>query len=415
MMIVQLPLSEAIMSGHAHAERLCSRPVNRLALIGNSLPRRCGLATFTSDCFHALTASYPELAVDVYAMTDRAGGYSYPPEVRMSIDQNSLSDYKDVASEIKRSGADLLWLQHEFGIFGGPAGAYILTLLDLVSIPVVITLHTILADPNDEQRAVMQGLIERASTLVVMAEHGRALLVDVYGADRRQIEVIPHGVPDRPFNAGTETRRREHLQDHDVILTFGLLSPNKGIEHMIEALPTIVERFPAALYLIVGATHPHLVASQGEVYRNQLKGRAAELGVADHIRWVDGFLGTDELLDLLGAADIYVTPYLNPAQITSGTLAYAVGLGKPVISTPYVHARELLGDGVGRLVPFANPQALGAQAIDLLEHPEARRALERRAYALGRTMIWPRLAEAMMRTFRQIAVPSRPLCAVYGQ
>jgi glycosyltransferase involved in cell wall biosynthesis len=376
-----------------------AKAIARVALVGNSVPRRCGLATFTSDCHCALTARFPGLAVDVYAMTDRIGGYAYPPEVRRSVRQDRLSDYRDAGTAIRRSGADVIWLQHEFGIFGGAAGENILALLDEAAVPVVVTFHTVLSEPSDEQRAVMDGLIRRAASLIVMADHGRGLLENIYGADPLIIDVVPHGIPDRPFEPDESVRMREGLSGHDVVMTFGLLSPNKGIEQMIEALPAIVRRFPRLLYMVIGATHPHLVAAEGEAYRDKLKEHAARLGVADHLRWVDEFLGVDELVDLLSVADIYVTPYLNPAQITSGTLAYAVGLGKPVVSTPYVHAREILADDHGRLVPFRDPTALADQVIDLLSHPDACLTLRRRAYALGRTMIWSQLADAMMDIF----------------
>lgn len=389
-------------------EREAARtPIQRVALVGNSSPRRCGLATFTTNAFHALRTRYRGLAIDVYAMNDRPQGYRYPCEVRGTVDQDSLADYISAARMIERSNSDVLWLQHEYGIFGGAAGSYILTLLDQVSIPVVVTLHTVLAEPNDEQHKVMDALIRRGSTLVVMAEHGRKLLVNNYGADPDQIELVLHGVPDRPFGAGEEVKRRERLVGKDVLMTFGLLSPNKGIERMIEALPAIVARFPKALYLVVGATHPNLVASEGEAYRERLKSLASQLGVDAHIRWVDEFLDAEDLLDLLSAADIYVTPYLNPAQITSGTLAYAVALGKAVISTPYIHARELLGDGYGRLVPFGDSGALAAEVINLLSHPHSCEELRRKAYARGRTMLWPKLAEAMMAIFQKVASDNR--------
>lgn len=376
--------------------------IGRIAVIGNSVPRRCGLATFTADCCRALGQRYPEVGIDLYAMTDRPEGYAYPPEVRGEIRQDHLSDYLEAAKMITNSGASILWLQHEFGIFGGVAGGYILALLEMMTVPLVVTLHTVLAEPNDEQRVIMDRLIHRAAALVVMTDYGRALLVDVYGAFDNQIYVVPHGVPDRPFEPNESVRRREELIGRDVIMTFGLLSPNKGIEQMIEALPEIVRHFPRLIYLVVGATHPHLIALEGEAYRDKLKHQAACLGVAEHIRWINAFLDTDELLDILSIAEVYVTPYLNPAQITSGTLAYAIGLGKPVVSTPFVHAREILAHEHGRLVPFHDSEALSRQVVNLLSHPNERLALRRRAYALGRTMLWPCLAEAMMAIFLSV-------------
>lgn len=373
------------------------RPVGRIALIGNFLPRRCGIATFTSDSWQALRNRYPDLAIDVYAMTDRDQRYDYPPPVTMDIAQDDPAAYLAAARQIEQSGAELLWLQHEFGIFGGEAGELIIRLLDRVSMPVMVTLHTILEEPNPAQRRVIEALLRRASRLIVMAEVGRDILVRRYGARASQIVVIKHGIPDRPFQAPEAMKEKLGLAGHDVILTFGLLSPDKGIETMIAAMPEIVKRARRpVLYVILGATHPHLVAHEGEAYRERLQALAAQLGVDRNIRWVNAFVELDELTDYLTAADIYVTPYLNPAQITSGTLSYSIGLGKPVVSTPYVHARELLAADHGRLVDFRDNAGFAREISALLDDDEDREMLRQRAYALGRTMIWPRYAEHVM-------------------
>ncbi|MEO9131322.1 MAG: glycosyltransferase family 4 protein [Sphingomonas sp.] len=369
--------------------------VRRIALIGNFLPRRCGLATFTTDAFRAMRGRHPDVAVDVYAVNDDPEGYAYPPEVTGTIDQDRMPSYLATARAIEASGTDIVWVQHEYGIFGGAAGGHLLSLLEGLAVPIVVTLHTVLEDPDPDQRRVTQKLVSLASKLVVMAEYGRKLLIDVYDASESKIEVVEHGIPDRPFEDTQEMKRALGLAGREIIMTFGLLSPGKGIETMIDAMPAIVERFPNVLYVIVGATHPHLIVREGEAYRESLVARAAERGVADHIRWVNAFLDTDDLLDYLAAAEVYATPYLNPAQITSGTLAYAIGLGKPVVSTPYVHARELLADDHGRIVPFGDAEGFAGQIIDLLANPVARQALRLRAYARGRAMIWPRFAEAM--------------------
>jgi glycosyltransferase involved in cell wall biosynthesis len=370
--------------------------MDHIALLGNFLPRKCGLATFTTDTYHALTQRYPGLAVDVYAMDDRPGLHDYPPEVTHRIPQNERAAYSEAAQRIAESGAKALWVQHEYGIYGGPAGEYLLALLDRVGIPVIVTLHTILDQPSADERRVMDGLLRRAARVIVMAKKGCEILTRVHDVDPRKLVMVPHGVPDRAYVEPATMKDSFGWADHDVILTFGLLAPNKGIETMIEAMPAIVAAHPQALYVVLGATHPHLVEHEGEAYRDRLKALAADRDVADNVRFVDAFVEHDELLDYLQAADLYVTPYNNPAQITSGTLSYAVGMGKVVISTPYVHASEILADDHGVLVPFGDAAAFAREITRLLGDAAARHALAERAYAHGRTMLWARLAERAM-------------------
>ncbi|WP_427916132.1 glycosyltransferase [Sphingomonas qilianensis] len=326
-------------------------------------------------------------------MDDHPGLYDYPSDVTMSIADQDPAAYLAAARAIETSGAKAIWLQHEYGIFGGAAGEYILTLLDRVSIPVIVTLHTILEKPNADQRRVMEGLLRRASRIVVMAERGREILERVYGASGRAIVMIPHGVPDRDFVAPDTLKGRFGWEGRKVVLTFGLLAPNKGIETLIAAMPAIAESNPDVLYAVLGATHPNLVAQEGEKYRDRLKALAADLGVAQHVQFIDAFLEHDELIGYLQAADVYATPYSNPAQITSGTLSYAVGVGKAVVSTPYVHATEILADGHGVLVDFGDSAAFAREINLLLGSERNRTRLSQRAYARGRTMIWPVLAE----------------------
>jgi glycosyltransferase involved in cell wall biosynthesis len=360
-------------------------------------------------------------------MTDAGRQYDYPPEVTGSIDADDPRSYRIAAREIVAAAPDLVWIQHEFGIFGGKAGDYILTLVDRLTCPLVAALHTVLSNPDAAQRRVIDALVARCQLLIVMAEEGRRILIETYGADPAKIAVIPHGIPDRPFAPTAPMKARLGFAGCDVILTFGLLSPGKGIETMIAALPAIVAHCPNVLYVVLGATHPNTLANQGESYRERLMAQAQCLGVADHIRWIDAFVETDALLDYLEAADIYATPYRNPAQITSGTLSYAIGLGKPVVSTPYVHARELLADGYGRLVDFEDSAGFAKAIIDLLSDPIALQTMRERTYALGRKMIWPRLAEASLARFvaiqpmtssqprpiRQHAIPAHlPLTAI---
>ncbi|HEU0045183.1 glycosyltransferase family 4 protein [Sphingomonas sp.] len=381
--------------------------IRRIALIGNFLPRQCGIATFTTDVFHAMRARCPDVAVDVYAMDDRPGRYDYPPEVTATIAEQDRAAYSETARRIEATGADAIWLQHEYGIFGGPAGEHILTLLDRTTLPLVVTLHTVLEQPDADQRRVMEGLLRRAARVVVMAERARDLLTRVYGANPRQIVMIPHGVPDRALVDPDTIKDRFGWEGRKVVLTFGLLSPGKGIETVIEALPAIADRHPDLLYVVLGATHPNLVAKEGEAYRDRLKALAAERGVADHVAFIDEFVVYDRLIDYLQAADLYCTPYKNPAQITSGTLSYAVGVGKAVVSTPYVHATEILDEEHGVLVPFDDVAGFAGAIDRLLSDDAGRRALSERAYARGRTMIWPRLAEATMAATRE-AVAARP-------
>ncbi|OYY91793.1 MAG: glycosyl transferase family 1 [Sphingomonas sp. 28-66-16] len=370
--------------------------ITHLALIGNFLPRKCGLATYTTDTFTALKSRYPELTVDVYAMDDHPGRYAYPPAVTASIPQDDRAAYIAAARAIESSGAEAIWVQHEYGIFGGPAGEFILTLLDRTSLPVIVTLHTILEHPNADERRVMEGLLRRSARVIVMAERGREILQRVHGFGGKAVVMIPHGVPERTFADSSLFKPRFGWQGRKVVLTFGLLAPNKGIETMIEAMPAVVAAHPDALYVVLGATHPNLVAHEGEAYRDRLRAQAATLGISDHVRFVDAFVEHEELIDFLQAADIYATPYVNPAQITSGTLSYAVGVGKAVISTPYIHATEILADGHGILVDFGDSAAFAREIIALLDDDEKRHNLSARAYARGQTMVWPRLAEAAM-------------------
>lgn len=381
--------------------------IQHLALIGNFLPRRCGIATFTTDVHAAMRARFPDVRVDVYAMDDHPGRYAYPPEVTGTIAQDQLAAYVDAARAIEASGAQAIWVQHEYGIYGGPAGEHILALLDRTTLPVIVTLHTVLEKPSADERRVMEGLLRRSARVIVMAERGREILQRIYGASPRQVVMIPHGVPDRAFVEPATVKDRFGWTGRKVVLTFGLLAPSKGIETIIKALPAVRERHPDLLYVVLGATHPNLVAHEGEKYRERLQALAASEGVADNIEFIDSFVEHNALIDYLQAADIYATPYHNPAQITSGTLSYAVGVGKPVVSTPYVHATEILADGHGVLVPFGDVDAFAREIDGLLSSDRDRNRLAERAYARGRTMIWPCLAEATM-TETEAAIASAP-------
>jgi len=381
--------------------------VRKIALIGNNPPRLCGIATFTRDVRNGLLEAFPDIAIDVYAMNDRGMRYDYPEEVVCSIDQDDLASYARASHRINASGADIVCVQHEYGIFGGAAGAYLIKLLDRVTAPVVVTLHTVLEQPDPEQRAVIEALARRADKLIVMAEKGRRILREVHAIPDDRIAVVLHGAPDRAMGDSAAMKRRFGCDGRRVLLTFGLLSPNKGIETVIRALPAIAARHPDVLYVVLGATHPHLVAHEGEAYRERLMALAEELGVAGHVRFIDGFVEQSRLLDFIAAADVYVTPYLNEAQIVSGTLSYAVALGKAVVSTPYWHAVELLAGGVGMLVPFGDSGGFSARITELLDRPDTLEEMSRRAWSVGRSMIWPALARSYVAIFEE-AVRAQP-------
>ena len=368
---------------------------SHIALIGNAPPRRCGIATYTADCHRALTSRHSQLRIDYYAMDDGAGSIVYPDHIRTIVTEDRV-EYAAAAQAIDASGAEAIWLQHEFGIFGGPAGSHILHLLERSSMPLVVTLHTVLERPNADEDQVFRAIIDRAEHLIVMAESGRDILVNHYGVAAERISVIPHGVPDRPLVPTAEIKPRFGLQGRKLILTFGLLAPDKGIDTMIRAMPAILERHPETLYLVLGATHPNLVRREGEKLRHGLKALAASLDVTEHVRFLDDYLDLPRLLDYLQAADIYVTPYNNPAQVTSGTLSYAIGMGKPIVSTPYVHAREILSGDHGILVPFRDSAALATSIVSLLDDDDLRARYASRAYARGRGMLWEKSADRVV-------------------
>jgi len=374
-------------------------PPSRLALIGNSLPRRCGIATFTTDLERAIARSRTETETAIVAMTDHGQTYDYPPVVRLQINDAKLDDYARAADFLNRKQFDLVCLQHEFGIFGGEAGSHVTELLSRLTMPVVTTLHTILAEPKPVQRRVLNSVIDASSKVIVMAEKGRDLLRTVYDVSADRIEVIPHGIPDSAFVEPDAAKAKLGFGRKAIILTFGLLSPNKGIEVMIDAMPSILRSRADAVYVVLGATHPNLVRREGEAYRENLSRRVRALGIEKHVVFLNRFVDQATLLDFISMCDVYVTPYLNEAQMTSGTLAYSFGLGKAVVSTPYWHARELLADGRGVLVPFGDVPAIGTEIAALLTDHTRRQAMRERAYASSRSMTWERTAERYLAAF----------------
>jgi len=374
---------------------------DRIAFLGGYLPRLCGIATFTHDLCEAVAVAAPESQCFAGAMNDRIEGYEYPARVRFELDEKDLDSYRRAADFLNFNNAGVLCVQHEFGIYGGAAGSHLLALLKEVRMPVVTTLHTILRDPGPAQRRVMEELVRRSDRLVVMTEKGAEILRDTYAVPDAKVDLIPHGIPDMPFIGSNFYKEQLGVEGRMVLLTFGLLGPGKGIEYAIEALPEIVKRHPNVVYLVLGATHPHLVAREGESYRLGLERLAEDLGVKEHVIFYNRFVSLDDLKEFIGATDIYLTPYLNEAQITSGTLAYVFGAGKAVVSTPYWHAQELLADGRGILVPFRDPHAIAEGVCAFLDDPDRLKATRDEAYRLGRAMIWPAVALRFLESFQQ--------------
>ena len=379
----------------------------RIAFLGNYVPRRCGIATFTHNLCEAVAAQSADSKCIVIAVNDRAEGYDYPPEVRFEIQQRDIEQYRAAAYELNQSKADVLCVQHEFGIYGGAAGKHLLALLREVRLPVVTTLHTLLQHPDSAQRHVMDELARRSERLVVMAKKGAEILKEAYGVPAAKIEIIPHGIPDVRFTESAEFKEQFDMAGRQVLLTFGLLGPGKGIEYAIRALPEIISRHPEVVYLVMGATHPHLLAQEGEQYRTSLEHLADDLRVSDHVIFFNRYVSEEDLKQFIGAADIYLTPYLHEEQVTSGALAYVFGAGKPVVSTPYWHARELLADDCGMLVPFRDSAAIAGAVCGLLGDPARLESIRRRAYESSRATIWPAVARRYLETFEHACAAFR--------
>jgi glycosyltransferase involved in cell wall biosynthesis len=383
-----------------------------IAVIGNHLPRQCGIATFTTDLCDAIAVEYGAAGVFVVAVNDPQSQYSYPARVRFELTEGDLSSYQVAADFLNSSNVDLVCLQHEYGIFGGKSGNYVLRLLQQLKMPVVTTLHTVLREPDVDQLIVIQEIATLSDRLIVMSKHSSQLLQDVFRVPGEKIDLIPHGIPNLPFAEPTSCRDSISTEGKAVLLTFGLLSPNKGFESVIQALPRILSRHRNVVYIIAGATHPHVRRREGDRYRFQLQALAKELGVEDNVVFHNRFVSPQEMASLVGSADIYITPYRFEAQAVSGTLAYALGAGKAIISTPYWHAAELLDDGRGALVPFGDPAAIADTAIELLDDNAARQAMRKRAYLYSRHMVWDRVAQSYMRTFVQARANHRQHASV---
>ncbi len=375
--------------------------IRKVVFLGDYLPRKCGIATFTTDLRCAVAAQFPNIQCQVVPVNDIEEGYDYPPEVRFEIAEQDLPSYLRAADFLNISDVDVVCLEHEFGIFGGAAGSHVLALLRELRMPIVTTLHTVLREPNGEQRRVMRDLIRLSTRLVVMSERGRDFLRDVYQAPENKIDLIPHGIPDMPFADPNYFKDEFAVAGKQVLLTFGLLSPNKGIEFALRSLPDIIREFPNVVYIVLGQTHPNLLRDEGEAYRLSLDLLAKDLGVQKHVVFFNRFVELEELMRFIGAADIYLTPYLTETQITSGTLAYAFGTGNAVVSTPYWHAAELLTEERGKLVPFRDSKAIASAVVELLRDDTLRHSMRKNAYKLGRDMVWSRVAQLYVKSFEQ--------------
>ena len=374
--------------------------LSKVAFVSDYFPRQCGIATFAHDLRRAVAKKFSEVECQVVAVTDPGQSYDYPPEVNFEIRQLNLSDYRRAADFLQFQNVQCVCVQHEFGIYGGDAGSHLLTFLRELRLPVVTTCHTLLEDPDTTQRRVFLQLSRLSNRMVAMSERGRSILRDTYGVEDDRIAVIPHGIPDVPFVDPAFFKDEYGVEGRKLLLTFGLLSPGKGLDYAIRAMSRIVEAHPNAVYIILGATHPNLVRTEGEAYRYKLQKLVSDLDLEENVLFYNRFVSVEELTRFIGACDVYVTPYLNPAQITSGTLAYAFGCGKSVVSTPYWHAQELLANDRGRLVPFRDSDALAKAVIGLLDDDALRAQLRKEAYLAGREMVWSRVAERYVEVFR---------------
>ena len=375
---------------------------SRIAVIGNYLPRQCGIATFTTDLCAAISAEYGTARLLALPVNDTEQGYDYPERVRWSLAQDDVQSYRDAAEFLNFNNIDMVCLQHEYGIFGGPAGSHILHLLRGLKMPVVTTLHTVLREPNPDQLMVMEEIAELSDRFIVMSQLSSQFLQEIFRVPGSKIDMVPHGVPDLPFLDPNFYKDRFGVEGKAVLLTFGLLSPNKGIENVIQALPQILSKHKNVAYIVAGATHPHILRREGDKYRASLQALAKEVGVESQVIFHDRFVSPEEMAEFIGAADIYITPYRYEAQVVSGTLAYALGAGKAIISTPYWHAIELLDDRRGALVPFQNPAAIANKTIELLNTPAIRHAMRKRAYLFARDMVWKRVAQGYMESFTRV-------------
>jgi len=377
----------------------------KATFLSSYTPRKCGIATFTKDLTTAIRQVSPSSSISIVAM-DTGETLEYPSEVRAVVEKNNLHDYEKTTRHINASNADIVCLQHEYGLFGGKNGDYIFTLLQGLRQPIVTTLHTILQNPTTEERAVLFRLSQVSSALVAMIPDAKERLYKDYGISPDKVTIVHHGVPDRP-KALRKNKMRLGWHKRPVLLMTGLLSPNKGVEYLVEALPTMKKEFSNILFVIAGQTHPEIKKHSQETYRDALKDRIEKLDLQDNVQFIDKYLSLDELLDLYEGCDIYLTPHTDAQQITSGTLAYALGMGKACVSTPYLYAEKMLSDGNGILANFKDPVSLATACLTILRNPALQSRLEDRAYALGRQMAWPLVATQYLSLFNDLVRTQR--------
>ncbi|HUQ42538.1 MAG TPA: glycosyltransferase family 4 protein [Candidatus Limnocylindrales bacterium] len=387
-----------------------ARPL-RVAFVASSIPRRCGIATFTADILAAVKAADPTVRTVYAAIDEPSAARAYGPDVRWRIKQDDWRTYRDAALAINQTNVDIVNVQHEFGLYGvwhdGTYDDHLKVFLEHLKKPVVTTLHTVAPVPEPWMREALQSASEQSDVIVVMAHTAARLLKDVYGIEKEPA-IIEHGMPAIEPRGRHQFKKQFGISGRQIVSTFGLVDPRKGLEYVIDAMARIVDRNPTALYLIVGQTHPELLKKEGEKYRNSLVETARAAGVADRVMFVNEYLTQRQIVDYLLATDVYVTPYLDPNQITSGTLAYALGAGKAIVSTPYLHAREVLANGRGVLVPFKDAGAIATAVNGILENPEAKRGLEVRAYDYGKEMAWPAIGRRVLALMRDI-LDAQPL------
>ena len=373
----------------------------KVLFIGTYVPKECGIATFTSDLLNSVSGGYNDVHCEVIALNDPSETYNYPEEVVFQIQRDRIEDYYRAADYINQSDADIVCLQHEFGLFGGNAGDYIFALLSGINKPVISTMHTVIGEPEPDYRASTEKLIRYSEKLVVMSQTAVDMLKNVYKAPEDKIEIIFHGVPDYPFNNCSKYKKMLNLKGSPLVLTFGLLSQNKGIESVLDALPEVVSQYPDLVYLVLGATHPMVKKNQGEAYRQYLKNKVSELGLENNVVFHDKFVEKEELCNYILASDIYASPYLSREQIVSGALTYAIGMGKAIVSTPYWYAQEMLSDNRGLLVDFGDTDGFKKSLLYLIENPEECEDMRKNAYDFGRKMTWKNVGKEYDVVFRK--------------
>ena len=381
-----------------------------IAFVATCPPRQCGIATFSSDLERALEAADRSVLIEWAAINEATSIHLYGPQVRWRIRQGDPDSYRSAAEQLNASAIDVVSLQHEFGLYGtwgDPFEDHLTPFLEVLEKPLVTTLHSVLPDPSPSVRAAVRRIAHHSTSVIVMAERARSLLVHDYAIQPEQVDVVPHGVPPVQPHGRTRVKEQLGLSGRTIITTFGLVDPRKGLEYMIEAMQVVREHDPTALYLIVGKTHPELVRREGEVYRRQLWQLVKDRGLQQHVEFVDEYLSQAQIVEYLLASDVYVTPYLDPQQITSGTLAYALGVGKAIVSTPYPHAVEVLTPERGILVPFRSASVLAESTLRILGDPSLKRRFEHAAYAYGRETAWPRVGQRTLAILRNAVFATR--------